>query len=140
MMESLVDWGYGGLFVGSFLASTLIPLSADVLLVGMLALGGNTWICVIIATIGNWLGGATSYYLGRLGRWDWLERWFKVTKDQLEKQKAKIDRFRAWLALFTWLPIVGDIFSVALGFYKINPRTTLFFMFIGRLTGMILLP
>ena len=63
-MGSLVAWGYWGLFIGSFLASTIIPMSADLLLVGVLSLGGNTWICLIIATIGNWLGGLTSYWLG----------------------------------------------------------------------------
>ena len=36
-MDSLIDLGYWGLFIGSFLASTLIPMSADVLLVGILA-------------------------------------------------------------------------------------------------------
>ena len=131
-MESLIDWGYGGLFVGSFLASTLIPLSADFILIGMLALGGNAWLCVLVATIGNWLGGATSFYLGWLGRWEWLERWFKIKQEQLERQKTKIDRFGVWLAFFTWLPLVGDLFSVALGFYKVDPKTTLFFMFLGR--------
>ena len=29
-MDSLIDLGYWGLFIGSFLASTLIPMSADV--------------------------------------------------------------------------------------------------------------
>jgi len=131
-MEIFIDWGYWGLFVGSFLASTLIPLSADVLLVGMLAMGGEAWTCVLVASVGNWLGGVTSYYLGWLGRWDWLERWFKMRREQLERQKARIDRFGVWLALLTWLPLVGDLFSVALGFYKVNPRATLLFMFIGR--------
>ena len=115
-MGSLVAWGYWGLFIGSFLASTIIPMSADLLLVGVLSLGGNTWICLIIATIGNWLGGLTSYWLGWLGRWDWLERWLKVKREQLERQKEKIDRYGVWLALFTWLPLVGDLFAIALGF------------------------
>ena len=46
-MDSLIDLGYWGLFIGSFLASTLIPMSADVLLVGILALGGNVWACLV---------------------------------------------------------------------------------------------
>ena len=73
-MDSLIDLGYWGLFIGSFLASTLIPMSADVLLVGILALGGNVWACLVIATTGNWLGGLTSYWIGWLGRWEWIER------------------------------------------------------------------
>ena len=71
-MDTLVSLGYWGLFIGSFLASTIIPMSADVLLVGVLALGGNVWGCLAIATVGNWLGGLTSYWIGWLGRWDWI--------------------------------------------------------------------
>ena len=84
-MDTLVSLGYWGLFIGSFLASTIIPMSADVLLVGVLALGGNVWGCLAIATVGNWLGGLTSYWIGWLGRWDWIERWFKVKREKLEQ-------------------------------------------------------
>ncbi|KIO43365.1 YqaA family protein [Sanguibacteroides justesenii] len=131
-MGSLVAWGYWGLFIGSFLASTIIPMSADLLLVGVLSLGGNTWICLIIATIGNWLGGLTSYWLGWIGRWDWLERWLKVKREQLERQKEKIDRYGVWLALFTWLPLVGDLFAIALGFYRVSPKMSALYMLVGR--------
>ena len=64
-MDSLIDLGYWGLFIGSFLASTLIPMSADVLLVGILALGGNVWACLVIATTGNWL--EDSLHTGSVG-------------------------------------------------------------------------
>lgn len=131
-MDSLINLGYLGLFIGSFLASTLIPLSADVLLIGILALGGNMWACLLIATFGNWLGGLTSYWIGYIGRWEWIERWFKVKKEQLEKQKAKVDKYGSLLALFTWLPLVGDLFAIALGFYKISPRYSALYMLIGR--------
>lgn len=131
-MEALAEWGYLGLFVGSFLASTVIPMSADLLLVGVLALGADVWWCLVIATLGNWLGGLTSYWIGWLGRWDWLERWFKVKKEQLIRQQQRVERFGAWLALFTWLPLVGDIFAIALGFYRVSPRLSAFYMLLGR--------
>ena len=99
-MDTLVSLGYWGLFIGSFLASTVIPMSADVLLVGVLTLGGNVWGCLAIATVGNWLGGLTSYWIGWLGRWDWIERWFKVKREKLEQQKGHVDRYGVWLALF----------------------------------------
>ena len=86
-MDTLVSLGYWGLFIGSFLASTVIPMSADVLLVGVLTLGGNVWRCLAIATVGNWLGGLTSYWIGWLGRWDWIERWFKVKREKLSNRK-----------------------------------------------------
>ena len=65
-MDWLLELGYIGLFVGSFLASTVVPFSADVLLIGMLAAGGSPWVVIAVATIGNFLGGLTSYGIGRL--------------------------------------------------------------------------
>ena len=110
-MDTLIDLGYWGLFIGSFLASTIIPMSADVLLVGVLTLGGNEWLCLGIATIGNWLGGLTSYGIGWIGKWEWIEKWFKIKEEKLIQQKKYIDRYGVWLALFTWLPFVGDLFD-----------------------------
>ncbi len=136
-MESLLHLGYLGLFIGSFLASTIIPLSADLLLVGILAVGGNIWICLITATLGNWLGGLTSYWIGWIGKWKWIERWFKVKPAQLEKQKANIDKYGSLLAFFTWLPLVGDLFAIALGFYKINPKLSALYMLIGRFSRFL---
>lgn len=131
-MDSFIDLGYLGLFIGSFLASTIIPMSADILLIGILALGGNVWACLAVATIGNWIGGLTSYWIGWIGKWEWIERWFKVKKERLTKQKTKVDKYGPWLAFFTWLPIVGDLFAIALGFYKISPKLSAFYMLAGR--------
>lgn len=131
-MDSLIDLGYWGLFIGSFLASTVIPMSADILLVGILALGGNVWACLLIATFGNWLGGLTSYGIGWIGKWEWIEKWFKIKEEQLCRQKTKIDKYGVWLAFFTWLPIVGDLFAIALGFYKISPKLSALYMLTGR--------
>lgn len=131
-MDSLIDLGYWGLFVGSFLASTLIPMSADVLLIGILALGGNIWACLWIATIGNWSGGLTSYWIGWIGKWEWIEKWFRVKEEQLIRQKHKIDKYGVFLALFTWLPLIGDLLALALGFYKVKPYSSAFYMLLGR--------
>ena len=78
------------------------------------------------------LGGLTSYWIGWLGRWDWIERWFKVKREKLEQQKGHVDRYGVWLALFTWLPVVGDLFAIALGFYRVRPKMSAFYMLVGR--------
>lgn len=128
----LSDLGYFGLFVGSFLASTVVPFSADALLVGCLAIGLKTSLCLILATLGNWLGGLTSYYIGRIGNMDRIEKWFKIKKEKLEQQQKLVERWGSLLAFVTWLPIVGDVFAIALGFYKINWKQCAFWMLIGR--------
>ena len=131
-MEWLLNVGYFGLFLGSFVAATVVPFSSDVQLVAMLAAGGNVWFCVAVATLGNWLGGLTSYWLGWLGKWEWIEKYMRVRHETLIKHKSKVDRYGAWLALLTWLPFIGDIFAIALGFYRVDFRKSALLMLIGK--------
>lgn len=98
----------------------------------MLQMTSNPWACLIVAALGNWLGNLTTFGLGRLGRWDWIEKYFKVDRAKLEKQKVYIDKYGIWLALVSWLPFVGDLFTLALGFYKTNPWLTAFLFLVGR--------
>lgn len=129
--------GYIGLFIGSFLAATVVPFSSDALLLGLLFAGYSVVPTVIVATLGNWLGGLTSYYVGYLGRWDWIEKWFRVKRETLEKQKSKIDKYGSMLALMSWLPIVGDLFAIALGFYKQPFVSSAIYMLIGKAVRFI---
>lgn len=98
----------------------------------MLAAGGNVVLTVIVASLGNWAGGMISYWMGRGGRWEWIERWFKVRRETLERQKTRIERWGAWLAFLSWLPLVGDLFALGLGFYKVNAWQVALFMLIGK--------
>lgn len=130
-MEWLLDLGYLGLFVGSFLAATVVPFSADVLLVGLLIAGGSPTLTILVATLGNWLGGLTSYAIGRIGKWEWIER-LHVSRESLERQKSRIDRYGAVVALLTWVPFIGDVFAVALGFYRVRFVPMAFWMLVGK--------
>lgn len=137
MFEFLGNWGYFGLFLGSFLSSTIIPFSSDILLIGVLAAGGHWWPTILIATVGNWLGGLSSYWVGYAGKWEWIEKWFKVSEEKLKTQQHRIQKYDYWLALLAWLPIVGDIFSIGLGFYRVNFTRTAAFMLIGRFVRFV---
>ena len=130
-MDWLLDLGYFGLFIGSFLAATIVPFSADVLLMGMLVAGGSPWVVITIATAGNFLGGLTSYGIGRIGKWEWIEK-LGVKPETIAKQKAKVDKYGAWVALLAWVPFVGDVIAVALGFYRTKFLPSALFMFIGK--------
>lgn len=130
-MEWLLNLGYLGLFLGSFLAATIFPFSADVLLLGMLAAGGKMWVVVAVATAGNFLGGLTSYGVGRIGKWEWIER-LGVKEETLAKHKATVDKYGALVALLSWVPFIGDVFAVALGFYRTKFIPSAIYMFIGK--------
>ena len=131
-MEALIEYGYIGLFIGSFLAATIFPFSSDVLLVAMLVAGGDVATTVVVATAGNWLGGLTSYWLGWLGKLEWLERWLRVKHETIERHRTRVERWGAALALMTWLPFVGDVFAVVLGFYKAKFLPSALWMLVGK--------
>lgn len=132
MFEILGTWGYWGLFLASFAAATVMPFSSDVIFVGVLMAGGDPILCFISATMGNWLGGLTSFGLGWLGKTEWLERWFRVKPERVAKQKRLVDKWGPILALFSWVPIVGDLFAIALGFYKARPWRCCFWLLVGK--------
>lgn len=141
-MEFLQEWGYIGLFLGSFMAATVVPFSSDFLIIGLLLAGGSPLLCFISATAGNWLGGLTSFGLGWLGKWEWLEKYFKVTQEKIAGQRAKIEKYGALLAFMSWLPFVGDLFAIGLGFYKLPPLKCAIYMLVGkgaRFLGWILI-
>jgi membrane protein YqaA with SNARE-associated domain len=108
-----------------------VPFSADVLLVGLLIAGVEPWSAIVVATLGNWLGGLTSYGIGRMGDWRWIER-LGVNRETLEKQQSRISRFGAPIALLSWVPIIGDVFAVALGFYRVKFVPSSIYMLIGK--------
>lgn len=131
-MFGLENLGLIGLFLGTFLAATIMPFSSDALYIATLVAGVNPVATLVVGTLGNWAGGVTTYYIGRIGRWEWLEKWFKVKRETLEKQKGYVDRYGVWLALLSWVPIIGDVLVIALGFYKCPPFWTIVLMLIGK--------
>jgi membrane protein YqaA with SNARE-associated domain len=137
MTEFFQSWAYPGLFLGSFLAATVVPFSSDVLLLAALAGGSNPVAAVSLAAAGNWLGGLSSYWLGWLGKLDWLEKWFRVRHEKLEKQRSIINKYGNLMAFFTWLPGIGDVLAIALGFYKVDFKKSALFMFIGKSTRYV---
>lgn len=132
MLDFLQAYGIWGLLAGSFLASTVFPFSSDALYVAVLMAGCPPVACLLVGTLGNWLGGLASYAIGWIGKWEWIERWLHVKPETLQQQQSRIDRWGAWLALLTWLPFVGDLFAIALGFYRIAPVKSALFMLIGK--------
>ena len=131
-MEGLLGLGLIGLFIGCFLAATVIPFSAEILLVGAMDAGCDPVTTFCVATLGNSLGSLTSYGMGYLGKWEWIEKYFHVSREKLEKQRGKINKYGALMAMLCWLPFIGDVFAIGLGFYRINFPKCVVFIFLGK--------
>ena len=132
MVEFLQSYGLIGLFLGSFLAATVVPFSSEIILTGVLMAGVNPFEAFIVATAGNWAGGLTSYYVGHLGKWELIEKWFRVKEETLVRQKGRIEKYGSLIALITWMPVIGDVLAIALGFYRVNFTKSAIYMLLGR--------
>ncbi len=123
-----MDWLFspegslGSLLIASFLASTLIPLSSEAALFAVLKLhDGLLWPAVGIATLGNTLGGLTSYFIGR----------YIGAKKPLQ-QVEKLRRYGAPVLLLAWLPLVGDALCVAAGWLRLHWIPVALWQALGR--------
>lgn len=127
-----VEWGYLGLFLASFLSATVLPGSSEAVLAAMLVGGANPWLAIGVATLGNWLGGLSSYGIGYLGKWEWMEKYLRVKQEKVIEWKPKIDRYGSFFAMFSFVPFIGDVIVVALGFFRSHLILTAFWMFVGK--------
>lgn len=84
-IQLLIEWGLPGLFISALLAGSIIPFSSELVLVALVKLGLNPTACILAAALGNTAGGMTCYYMGRLGKISWIEKYFKVKKEKVDK-------------------------------------------------------
>jgi membrane protein YqaA with SNARE-associated domain len=96
---------YLALFVWSFLAATLLPLASEPLLIALVRLRGDVVAPVVVATIGNYLGACTTYWIARVA----VQHVAGTTPRRSEgRATALLTRFGAPALLLSWVPIIGD--------------------------------
>ncbi len=137
MMESftqiLMDWGYTGIFLSALLAGSVLPFSSEVVLAALVLAGLHPAGALLSAALGNTVGGMTCYYLGRLGRTEWIEKYLRVEPAKVERLQQFLRGKGAWMAFFAFLPVVGEAIAVALGFLRSNVPLTVLAMGLGKL-------
>ncbi len=136
-MGMLTTLGLWGLFLGCFLAATIIPFSSDAIYFAVLHATQNPVGCLFMGTLGSWIGSVLTYWVGWIGKWEWIEKWFKVKPETLEKQKLTIDKYGIWAALICWVPVIGDIIALALGFYKTKQGWTILMLLVGKFSRFL---
>lgn len=132
-IQFMTDWGYWGMFLSAFLAGTILPFSSEAVLLACVGLGLDPVWSTLATTAGNTLGGLTCYWIGHLGKMEWIEKYFKVDQKQLDKAVGFIHGKGAWMALFSFLPVIGDAILIALGLMRANVWIVGFSMTIGKL-------
>jgi len=121
--------GLFGLFLASFLAATLLPGGSEVVLVALLmAHPEQTPAALLLATLGNTLGGMTTYALGRL-----------LPQHITPQKSALAQRWGAPVLLLAWAPLVGDALCAAAGWLRLAWLPCLLWMAVGKGTRYLFL-
>ncbi len=126
-METLASWlnddlSLWGLFISSLLAATLLPGGSEAVLFGVLKLHPELlWPALLIATLGNTLGGMISFGMG------WL-----LPQTQQLKHVDKARKYGTPALLFAWAPLIGDALCLAAGWLRQNALHAALFMAIGK--------
>lgn len=132
-IQFMTEWGYWGMFVSAFLAGTILPFSSEAVLLACVGFGLDPVASTLATTAGNVLGGLTCYWIGHLGKMEWIEKYLKVDQKQMERAKRFIHGRGSWIALFSFLPVIGDAILIVLGLMRANVWIVTLSMSIGKL-------
>lgn len=139
LINFLIDYGYIGMLVSGFLAGSIFPLSSELVMLALMAAGLDPWQLVIYGTIGNALGSMFNYWIGTLGRIDWIEKYLHVKKKELDRAQRFLAGRGAWMGFFAFLPVIGEGITIVLGLMRANVALTTVSVTIGKFARYALL-
>jgi membrane protein YqaA with SNARE-associated domain len=129
------------LFLSSLLAATLLPGGSEAVLFAVIkAYPESLWSALIVATLGNTLGGMVTFGMG------WLlpqrkggskaagqpPAYSSSVQAQQLKHVEKVRRYGTPALLFAWAPLIGDALCLAAGWLRLNWWQAALFMAIGK--------
>ena len=104
------------LFLAALIAATLIPAQSEAVLVGLILVGDHpVWALLLVATMGNVLGAAINWALGRFLIRYIDRRWFPVSRTHYDRAATWYARWGHWSLFGSWLPLIGDPLTFAAG-------------------------
>jgi membrane protein YqaA with SNARE-associated domain len=136
MIVSAIEWllavlalpnvGLTSVFVISLVSATLLPIGSEPAVFAVVkANGGLFWPVMLVATMGNTLGGAIDYWIGCGAKQAFAKergsRWFRW-----------LERFGAKTMLLAWLPGIGDPICTLGGWLKLPFWPCVCYMAIGK--------
>ena len=114
LSQILADWGYWGLFFSAFIAGSILPFSSEAVMIVLVHMGLDPVLCVAAASLGNTLGGMSCYWIGTLGKSEWVTR-LGVSEKQLARARRFLSGRGALMAFFAFLPTIGEAIAIVLG-------------------------
>jgi membrane protein YqaA with SNARE-associated domain len=138
-MEYFSELGYVGLFVASFLAATILPLSSEVVLSALLLNGLSPVALIAIATTGNVLGSLTNYALGYWASLEVIKKWLKISEEEFVRAEQRFVKYGLFSLCFAWVPVIGDPLTVIAGVLRIRLLWFILLVTAGKLLRYIVI-
>jgi membrane protein YqaA with SNARE-associated domain len=128
---SLPQVGLVTVFIVAAVSATLLPMGSEPAVFGLIKLNPDMfWPAIVVATIGNTLGGAISWWMG-YGAERAYEHYRHHKPNQL-RALAWLERFGAKACLLSWLPGVGDPLCAVAGWLKLPFWPCVAYMAVGK--------
>jgi membrane protein YqaA with SNARE-associated domain len=123
---SVPEQGLLALAVVAFIAASVVPLSSEAVLLGVLSAQPHQfWSALLVATIANTAGSMTTYWLGRVGK--------RVPHPaQLDRHVQWFERYGSPSLIWAWVPLVGDVLVIIAGWLRLNPWYCLLWIALGK--------
>ena len=134
---ALPEYSLSTVFLVSFISATLLPLGSEPVVLGVVHLNPDMlWPVILVATIGNTLGGALDWWMGYgahkvADKYSHSKHHTRVL-DWLKKLGPKA-------CLLAWLPLVGDPLCAVAGWLKLPFWPCLAYMAVGKFARYLLM-
>ena len=128
---ALPQFGLSTVFVVALLSATLLPFGSEPVVFGLVKLNPALfWPAVLVATAGNTLGGAFTWWMGYAA-----ERTYEHVRHRPPQQLRALQwlqRFGPKACLLSWLPGVGDPLCAVAGWLRLAFWPCVLYMAIGK--------
>jgi membrane protein YqaA with SNARE-associated domain len=130
---SLSSVGLPAIFVVAFVSATILPMATEPVLFGFVKLNPELfWPAIVVATIGNTLGGMVTYYMG-YGAHELLAH------DKPSVHLRWLQRLGAPVLLLSWVPLIGDALCAMAGWLRLAWRPVLLWMALGKFIRFVVM-
>lgn len=128
---ALPRFGLSTVFIVALISATLLPLGSEPAVIGFVKLDPTMfWPAVLVATAGNTVGGAITYWMG----YGVEKAYEQVAHHKPHELKVLqwLERFGAKACLLSWLPLFGDPLCAVAGWLKLPFWPCVLYMAIGK--------
>ncbi|HBF51605.1 MAG: YqaA family protein [Pseudomonadota bacterium] len=136
MIETAVLWllkvlaaptvGLTSVFLIAFVSATLVPLGSEPAVFAVIkANPAMFWPAILVATVGNTLGGVLNYGIGYRAK-------IAFAKERQSRWFGWLRRFGAKTMLLSWVPGIGDPLCTLAGWLHLPFWPSVMYMAIGK--------